>query len=208
MKLIKTTIAKLKLNPGEKDKFIPDDDLRGFGLRLRPSKSVWVVSYRLGGRGSPQRKVTIGPLETFDPDEARAAARAILAKVRLGADPQAEKIEARKPKPDELTLGKAVDKFLPVAIKKLKASTYSGVVLHLKKHWQPLHSYELRAVERRHVAAELGRIAENSGPYGANRSRAALSSFFSWAMGEGLCDANPVVGTNKPQATEEARDRF
>ncbi|MGB8900748.1 MAG: site-specific integrase, partial [Methylocella sp.] len=110
------------------------------------------------------------------------------------------------PKARELTLSDAVEKYLPYAARKLKASTYSGVVLHLRKHWLPLHAYELQNLERRHVAAELSQIAANSGPYGANRSRAALSALFAWAIGEGLTDANPVVGTNK--ATEEtARDR-
>jgi integrase len=31
-----------------------------------------------------------------------------------------------------------------------------------------------------------------------SRARSALSTMFAWAMGEGLCEANPVVGTNKP----------
>ena len=56
------------------------------------------------------------------------------------------------------------------------------------------------------VAAQLGRIAEDSGPFASNRARAALSAFFSWAIGEGLVEATPVLGTNK--ATEEiSRDR-
>ena len=61
-------------------------------------------------------------------------------------------------------------------------------------------------MERRHVASELSRIATSSGLYGANRSRAALSALFAWAIGEGLANSNPVFGTNK--ATEEiSRDR-
>ena len=50
---------------------------------------------------------------------------------------------------------------------------------------------------RADVATRLGRIAEDSGPYAANRARAALSAFFSWAIGEGLVDGNPVLGTHK-----------
>ena len=34
-----------------------------------------------------------------------------------------------------------------------------------------------------------------------------LSAFFSWAMGEGLADANPVIGTNKAAGEIKARDR-
>jgi len=37
------------------------------------------------------------------------------------------------------------------------------------------------------------------GPVAANRSRASLSAFFRWAIGEGLCDHNPVAGTNKEE---------
>src|SRR5215467_15504173 len=42
----------------------------------------------------------------------------------------------------------------------------------------------------------LGNRGEDRGPVAANRGRAVLSKFFRWAIGEGLCDANPVVGTN------------
>ena len=40
----------------------------------------------------------------------------------------------------------------------------------------------------------------------ANRTRAALSHCFAWAMQQGLADNNPVVGTARP-APEVKRDR-
>jgi integrase len=49
-------------------------------------------------------------------------------------------------------------------------------------------------------------IAKERGPVAANRARANLSAFFHWAIGEGLCENNPVVGTNK-QTEEGPRDR-
>jgi integrase len=36
---------------------------------------------------------------------------------------------------------------------------------------------------------------------------AILSAFFAWAIGEGCCDVNPVVGTNKADGNKE-RERF
>lgn len=204
MKLSKASVAKLCLPEGKSEILIFDEELAGFGVRIRAGgKRTWIAQYRFG---SKQRRLTLGTVEALDEPEARKRARTALSKVHIGQDPQAEKIEARTPKPVELTLGDAVEKYLPVAEQRLKASTYSGVVLHLRTHWKPLHAYEVRNVGRRHVAAELSRIAANSGPYGANRSRAALSALFSWAIGEGLADANPVIGTNK--ATDETpRDR-
>jgi integrase len=204
MKLTKASVDNLKLPQGKSERIIFDEELPGFGLRIRSGgKCTWIVQYRAGMR---QRRVTFGTTSTLNADEARKQAKIALAKVHLGHDPQLEKNEARAPKAREMTVGDLVERYLPYAERKLKASTYSGVVLHLRKHWQPLHDHEIRNLERRHVAAELGRIAKNSGPYGANRSRAALSALFGWAIGEGLADANPVVGTNK--ATDEiARDR-
>jgi integrase len=43
----------------------------------------------------------------------------------------------------------------------------------------------------------LGGIAGENGPIAADRARAAFSAFFTWAIREGLCEINPVVGTNK-----------
>ena len=204
MKLIQATLKTPSLPDGVKDKIFFDDDLPGFGLRIREGgKRTWVVQYRAGAK---QRRMTLGTMKTLDGGEARKRAKTALSKTHLGHDPQSEKAAARAPKPREMTLGDVVERYLPYAERKLKASTYSGVVLHLRKHWQPLHAHELQNLERRHVAAELGRIATGSGLYGANRSRAALSALFAWAIGEGLTDTNPVVGTNK--ATEEvSRDR-
>ena len=204
MRLTKTTVDRLALPPGKTELIVFDDALPGFGLRIRAGgKRTWVVQYRLG---SKQRRVTLGTVNNFEADEARKHARDALARAQLGRDPQSEKAAARAPKPREMTLGEAIERYLPYAERKLKASTYSGVVLHLRKHWRALHGRELENLERRHVAAELSQIAATSGLYGANRSRAALSALFAWAIGEGLTDTNPVVGTNK--ATEEVpRDR-
>ena len=204
MRLTKATVERLELPPGKAELIVFDEGLPGFGLRIRAGgKRTWIAQYRLG---SKQGRVTIGSVNNFDADEARKHARDALARVQLGWDPQSEKVASRTPKQREMTLGDVVDRYLPYAERKLKASTYSGAVLHLRRHWRALHGHELQNLERRHVAAELGRIATDSGLYGANRSRAALSTLFAWAIGEGLTDTNPVVGTNK--ATEEvARDR-
>ena len=204
MKLTQATLKMPSLPDGVKDKIFFDDDLPGFGLRIREGgKRTWIVQYRAGAK---QRRMTLGTMKTLDGGEARKRAKTALSKTHLGHDPQSEKAAARAPKPREMSLGDVVERYLPYAERRLKASTYSGIVLHLRKHWQPLHVHELQNLERRHIAAELSRIAANSGLYGANRSRAALSALFAWAIGEGLADANPVIGTNK--ATEEvSRDR-
>ena len=41
----------------------------------------------------------------------------------------------------------------------------------------------------------------------AARARSHLSALFSWAMAEGMCEINPVIGTNNPSAGVPSRDR-
>jgi integrase len=69
---------------------------------------------------------------------------------------------------------------------------------------------QLGNITRRDVASCIAAIKPHnrfgtSGSVTRNRVRASLSGFFAWAIGEGLIDGNPVVGTNR--AEEKARER-
>lgn len=92
------------------------------------------------------------------------------------------------------------------AAQRLKPKTLADVTRYLCHHWRPLHPLPLHKVEGRHAAAYLAEIATSNGPIAANRARAALSALFTWAMQEGLVEANPVVGTNRA-VRERSRDR-
>jgi integrase len=203
MKLTKPVIARLCPPEGKSDVVFWDDELPGFGVRVTNTGKVFLLQYRLGMR---QRRLTLGKTGIVDLDAARRRAKAALAEVARGIDPQAARDEAKMPKPQDLTLLGLVSRYLPVAERKLKASTYAGLELHLTKHWQPLHGLAAASIERRHVAARLNELGQGRTGIGANRSRAALSSLFTWAIGEGLVDVNPVTGTNRP-GEEVSRDR-
>ena len=64
----------------------------------------------------------------------------------------------------------------------------------------------ISGVGRPVVAAHLRKIASDSGPVAADRARATLSAMYGWAIGEGLCETNPVTGTNTA-SDNEPRDR-
>jgi integrase len=65
--------------------------------------------------------------------------------------------------------------------------------------WKPLHRLSVGAIDRAAIAAQASTIAGERGPVSANRARSMLSAMFTWAIGEGLCDQNPVAGTNKKE---------
>ena len=92
MRLTTTTVKTLTLPIGVRDKTYFDSDLGGFGLRLREGGAArWVVQYDLGGK---TKRVTLGTTAMLDLGAARTKARDLLASVRLGGDPAAEKRQA------------------------------------------------------------------------------------------------------------------
>jgi integrase len=203
MKLTQATMQRLALPTGKTEAIYFDDDLSGFGLRLRAGGSKnWIVQYSLGAK---QRRMTLGSTSVLDAGKARETARTLLAGVRLGRDPAAERAVSQARASDE-ELGAIVDRFLARQATRIRPRSYTETRRYLKEHWKPLHRLQLAHIMRRTVANRLDAIADENGPIAADRARAALSAFFSWAIQQGVCEANPVVGTAKA-ADMKSRER-
>ena len=199
MKLTVSTIAKLKLSDGKADEIFFDDELPRFGVRLRDGGSrKFIVQYRQGGIA---RRYTIGPTATMTLGEARKRARKVLVAVDDGRNPAAEKETARAA--SGLIFAAVAADFLGAC--RLKPKTLYDYEYHLKKLWKPLHKLPLSGINRQLVASHLRTIAQENGTATANRARSTLSSMFAWAIGEGLCESNPIIGTNVQE--ERPRER-
>lgn len=202
MKLTKTTASKIQLPPGKSEIRVFDDDLTGFGLRIRASgKRTWIIQYRINGRSNT---LPIGRVDKVPAAAARARAKKDLAQAALGTDPS-EKRQIGRVRASE-TFETVAVRFLKAKQDQIKPSSYDQVETHLTKHWAPFNRLSVHAIARRDVASRLGEIAADRGPYAANRARSTLSTFFTWTMNEGIVDTNPVIGTNK-QTDEKSRDR-
>jgi len=127
----------------------------------------------------------------------------LLAQVRLGHDPAAEKDRARVRAAE--TFGALLPRFLERQRTRLKPRSYVETARHLQRHAKALHGSPIEAVTRRTIAARLAEIEKHNGPAARNRVRASLSAYFTWAAKEGYVDNNPVAFTNK--AEERARER-
>jgi integrase len=203
MEFTKDTIAALALPPGRSDLIQFDDDLPGFGVRVRAGgKRVWIVQYRAGGR---QRRETLGDVRRIDLKAARVAAKKRFAEVMLGGDPQRDKAEAKARA--AVTVGPLVQRYLKAKEPLVRANTYVADHRYLAVYWKPLHGLAVDKVDRRCVAARLSEILTEHGITAAARARQSLSGFFAWLIGEGIADGNPVTGTNNPGHDLRARDR-
>lgn len=202
LKLTKAAVAGVRLAPGQSERVIWDSELRGFGYRLRGNRGFWVIRPpRSGGRSS---LFTIGAADTIDLTSARRAAAEKLAKAALGESPALARREQRALA--AVTLGGTFDQYQKDAQKRMRPSSLANLRTHINAHWKPLHGHTLTSVARSAVAARLREIADESGPHAAVRARRMLSAVYVWAIGEGLTEVNPVLGTNAP-ADEVRRER-
>jgi integrase len=204
MKLTQASAAKAKLPAGKSEHIFWDDALRGFGLRLRDSGSRnWIVQYKILAK---HRRITLGSTAMLTADQARNGwkdsdgtehhgAAQILANAKHGHD-EANRTAVRKAEAAH-TFGAVIEDFIEQQAAHVRPSSLEKIALYLRSHWKPLHGLSLASISRADVATTARAIAKRSGPVAADRARSALSSFFGWAMGEGLCQHNPVVGTNK-----------
>lgn len=203
MEFTKDSIAALALPADKSDLIQFDDDLPGFGIRLRAGgKRVWIVQYRAQGR---QRRETLGDVRRIDLKAARTSAKKRFAEVTLGGDPQKDKIDAKARA--AVTVGPLTERYLALKKPIVRANTYVADHRYLTNYWKPLHGLSVDRVDRRLVAARLGEIVDEHGVTAAARARQSLSGFFSWLIGEGIAHENPVIGTNNPMAETRSRDR-
>jgi len=183
----------LKLPPGVIDRVFFDDDLPGFGLRARASGvRTWMIQYAIAGR---TRRLVLGLQTALKPDKARALAEKLLAQVRLGGDPAADKHRAKIAAGE--TFGALLPRFLKHQKPRTRPRSYVETVRHLQVNTRPLHGLPIEAVTRRTIAEQLAKVEENTGAVTRNRVRSSLSAYFTWLAREGYIDANPVAFTNK-----------
>src|SRR6516162_3320527 len=111
MKLTSKGVTALMLPAGKTDAIFFDDDLPGFGYRLRASGDKvgrsWVAQYRHAGQ---TRRMTLGSAAVLSSEQARNEAKRILAQAALRQDPQSE----RKPRAaaDRFTFSTLADQYL------------------------------------------------------------------------------------------------
>jgi len=198
MKFTQAEVHRFKIKAGKSEHIEFDESMPGFGLRIRAGDKAehrtFIAQYKIGAK---HRRITLGDVRKVTLENARKEARRIFGKVANGHDPANEKAERRSAASH--TLDATIARYLEAKATEFKPRTMVEVKRYLEKDWQSLHNLAIASIARANVAATLSAIAKSKGGATANRARAALSAMFRWAIGEGLCDHNPVTGTNRQE---------
>jgi integrase len=219
MKLTKRTVDSLICEPG-KDIFYWDDDVPGFGLRIKSTGvKSFIIQYRNAGGAS--RRVTLGKMGVLTPEMARKLAKEKLAEVVKGGDPAEAKAEERK----AMTVKQLCEEYLVAAEKGLilgkrglpkKDSTLVSDRGRIARHIVPLLGSQkvrnltgpdisrfIRDVSSGKTAVDVktkarGRAIVEGGKGTASRTTGLLGGILSFAVSEGIIATNPVRGIKRP----------
>ena len=187
--------------PGERDVFLFDKALPGFGLRVhRSGAKAWIVQTRIEGKS---RRIVIARYGEMDLAQARRRARDILASVRAGDNP-ADDIRKEKTAPAVSVLA---DEYLRRCDPYWKPSGRKTIRIYLKARILP--TFGRMPVDRvgpEDVAAWFDAVSREK-PGAANRAFEILRSMMFRAEEYGFREpgTNPCLGIRKNPRRDIAR---
>jgi len=219
MKLTKRTIDEIRPDPHH-EIFVWDDEVHGFGLRVKPSGlRSFIVQYR--NQSGISRRMTLGKFGLLTADQARRLAKVALADVLKGGDPAEKRAEDRK----AITVRQLCHAYLDASEKGLilgkrgrpkKPSTLYVDRGRIERHILPLLGSRpvrdlktpdvarfMRDVAQGKTADDIktrfrGRAIIKGGSGTAARTVGLLGGILSFAVTEGIIPVNPVRGVKRP----------
>lgn len=203
MKLTKRQIDDLQ--PGPKDVFYWDTDITGLAVKVTPAgKKIFLVQYRPGGRGTPTRKVTLGPYGTVTLHKARIEASKILGQRAEGRDPALERQQAKK-RASSNQFADVAEEFLEkhAAQNRTVDETARIIRRDVLPAWG---KRSIHGITKRDVNDLLDVVSSRGSGVMANRLLATLRTLFNWCVSRGVISASPCAGIHAPHK-ETSRDR-
>ena len=221
-RITRSGLAALVDTKSASEFFIWDDEIKGFGVRVKPSGFLaFVLKYRIG---RTTKRLTISKVGSpYTVEQARRVAAGMLRDVLEGRDPAEAKRRAR----EALTVAEMADLYLaegPAAKPNKKAVSWDGNRYVLTRHVKPLIgnriARDLTKADitrlQSDVAAGKTALTERGKPRGVTRVRGGkrvaaicvvtLGSMFEWAISTGRADHNPAHGVERFKS--QPRERF
>lgn len=198
--LTDVTAKRLKPPPkGQVDYF--DKGYPGLALRISyGGRRSWIFFNRWDGK---LHRTQLGTYPAMSLAEAREAWREAREKADRSVDPGQKKAKAQAMD----TMTAVANEFLKRHVATLKERTREEYTRPIEKLIKPRWGHRTpSSINRADTLTLLDDVAENGGPYAANRTLALLKVFGNWSVERGIIDANPFASI-KAHAKEQSRDR-
>ncbi len=202
-KITKRTVDAL--TPAERDVFLWDTELRGFGLKVTPAGARrFLYQYRLGGRGTKTQRWTIGSYGApWTPDAARTEAGRLAGLVDQGVDPLHERRE-RERKAATMQFAGYVETFTDGYLKPDWGTSWPQAKRQLEMHAVPLLGQKnLPDIALADLNAVLDALRDR--PALRRNVYAVLSKLFRWAARRGDIDDNLFLRIDAPPMVKQRK---
>ncbi|CAA6603289.1 putative Phage integrase family protein [Rhodospirillaceae bacterium LM-1] len=189
-----------------RDKYIYDESIKGFGVKITPKLRItFFAQFRVGGgRAAASKRITIGSYPAWTPEAAREEAARVLRAARLGEDP------AGKKKAEGQTVEAVSKDFLKLhswSEINDRAKWKDEVERALEKNIIPIiGNMNIREVKKSDITKVTDKILERGSPVAANRTFAIIRKLLAFAAARGIIEVNPAAGLHRP-AREGSRER-
>jgi integrase len=217
-RLTKTVVEDLVAEP--RDRFVWDDRLPGFGVKVTPKGArIYVYQYRPKHARNTRRYTIGGHGAPWTTEKARDAANDLAARVRLGDDPfgaekaRAESTLAKQSKAAEARVQRAKDRIELVTTEfveryaKLKNRNWAESQRIFDREVLPYwKGRSVRSISRKDVIELIDRVQDRA-PTMARNVFAQLRKLFGWCVERDLIEASPFIGL-RPPPLPKARDRW
>lgn len=203
LRITKATVDAIQ--QGEKDQLHWDNRLPGFGCKVTPKGSkIFIYQYRLGGRGSPARRFTIGKYGALTADQARREAEMLALKVAQGTDPQRVKSETARAAVD-LAFKPYVERFAAECLQPEWPATHRYVHSLLVTYAVPvIGNKPLNEITRKDINAVLAPVKSKAAT--AANLFGVMRRLLRWAVEQEDLERSPIEGVKGPKPPP-SRDR-
>lgn len=195
MKLTKSVVESLPL-PDKGQRFVWDQELRGFGVRLTPGGKAYIVQARVDNK---TRRQSLGKHGVITTEQARKKAIAALASMNEGIDPV---IEKARDKALSVTLREVVTGY--IKDRDLKPLSISDIERHLNTNFLSWADKPAADITRDKVATLYRKKAEQS-PSQANQAFRILRAVLNYARATYRPDDKPILIENPVSILSDAK---
>lgn len=209
-KVTKTTVESLS-PPADGKAFLWDKQIGGFGVYVTPQGArVYILQYRMGGRGYPTRRYTIGRHGSpWTPEKARERARELLYLVNQGTDPMLQKKQERSAAEvdEKLRFSNYLETFNKLYLQARKLRSGTTVYKSLVRDVLPaFRDQPITTITKRQVVDLMDKLSEKSNST-ANHGFSGLRALMNFALQRSDIDRSPFAGLKKPHKVPP-RQRF
>lgn len=197
--------AKATLPPGKRDHVYWDDDVTGFGLRVRSASRTYIVFYRPAGAGrsTAAKRFKIGTPSILTATQARQLAKTTLGLVAAGRDPAKERAEEKRRA--RSTLADLLDRY-ELDLSDREYVDLKGTMSTLRRNLHPLRNRDVKSISGSEIVEIRSKLAAEGLPGASKNFFSRCRAFFSWCVSDQkVIEANPIYAHRNEKRTRAAK---